>query len=154
MSLTLKQQRFIDEYLVDGNATRSAIAAGYSKKTAYSIGEENLKKPDIKAEIERVRVEQSKKLEIKREDALNRQNSISKAYEVLLELSLKDKLTTTEEAKYNRLMMVVRAADSTRADEFLSKHLGWNVEDTSVDEDSEIKITIVRKDGNQGNQSI
>lgn len=45
--LTHKQQRFIDEYLIDFNATRSAIAAGYSKKTAYSIANENLTKPEI-----------------------------------------------------------------------------------------------------------
>jgi len=49
--LTLKQQRFVDEYLIDLNATQAAIRAGYSKKTAYSIGEENLKKPEIASEI-------------------------------------------------------------------------------------------------------
>lgn len=43
--LTVKQQRFIDAY--DGNATAAAIAAGYSQKTAYSIGQENLTKPEI-----------------------------------------------------------------------------------------------------------
>ena len=48
--LTPKQQRFIDEYLVDLNATQAAIRAGYSAKTAYSIGIENLKKPEIQTE--------------------------------------------------------------------------------------------------------
>ena len=38
MKLTLKQQRFADEYIISGNATEAAIKAGYSKKTAYSIG--------------------------------------------------------------------------------------------------------------------
>lgn len=47
MSLTPKQQRFVDEYLVDLNATQAAIRAGYSKKTARAIGAENLTKPDI-----------------------------------------------------------------------------------------------------------
>jgi phage terminase small subunit len=57
--LTNKQRIFIDEYLRSFNATRSAIASGYSEKTAYSIGQENLKKPDIKAEIdERLRQSQ------------------------------------------------------------------------------------------------
>jgi phage terminase small subunit len=45
--LTHKQQRFIAEYLVDLNATQAAIRAGYSKKTAYSIGDETLKKPEV-----------------------------------------------------------------------------------------------------------
>ncbi len=50
--LTGKQLRFCEEYLKDFNATKSAINAGYSKKTAYSIGCENLKKPEIKKYIE------------------------------------------------------------------------------------------------------
>ncbi|HEN7429532.1 TPA: terminase small subunit [Streptococcus agalactiae] len=37
--LTLKQQKFIDEYIICGNATDAAIKAGYSKKTAGQIGE-------------------------------------------------------------------------------------------------------------------
>ena len=47
MALTGKQQAFVDEYLKTRNATKAAIAAGYSAKTAYSIGSENLKKPEI-----------------------------------------------------------------------------------------------------------
>lgn len=51
--LTKKQQLFIDEYLIDLNATQAAIRAGYSPESAYSIGEENLKKPEIKSEIDK-----------------------------------------------------------------------------------------------------
>ena len=47
MKLTLKQKRFADEYIISGNATQSAIKAGYSKKTAGVIGDENLKKPNV-----------------------------------------------------------------------------------------------------------
>lgn len=49
MKLTLKQQRFIQFY--DGNATQAAIKAGYSKKTAYAIGVENLSKPQLASAI-------------------------------------------------------------------------------------------------------
>lgn len=45
--LTPKQQRFVQEYLVDLNATQAAIRAGYSAKTAGMIGFENLTKPEI-----------------------------------------------------------------------------------------------------------
>lgn len=46
--LTQKQKRFVEEYKANGgNATQAAIKAGYSEKTAYSIGEENLRKPEI-----------------------------------------------------------------------------------------------------------
>ena len=52
MALTAKQQRFVDEYLVDLNATQAAIRAGYSERTARAIGQENLTKPDIEAAIQ------------------------------------------------------------------------------------------------------
>ena len=45
--LTVKQRKFADEYMISGNATEAAIKANYSKKSAYSTGNENLKKPEI-----------------------------------------------------------------------------------------------------------
>ena len=50
--LTLKQELFIREYLIDLNATKAAIRAGYSEKTAGAIGFENLKKPEIAVAIQ------------------------------------------------------------------------------------------------------
>jgi phage terminase small subunit len=49
---TVKQRRFIEEFCVDGNRTKAAIRAGYSPESAYSIGSENLKKPEIKAAVD------------------------------------------------------------------------------------------------------
>lgn len=61
--LTLKQKKFADEYIVSGNATESAIKAGYSKKTANRIGSENLSKLDIKNYIdERLKEIESEKI--------------------------------------------------------------------------------------------
>ena len=61
--MTPKQKRFCDEYLIDLNATQSAIRAGYSAKTAYAIGNENLSKPEIRAYIdERLAEMQSQKI--------------------------------------------------------------------------------------------
>lgn len=48
---TVKQRTFIEEYLVDLNATQAAIRAGYSRKTAKEIGCENLSKPNIQEAI-------------------------------------------------------------------------------------------------------
>lgn len=50
--LTAKQRKFVNEYVVSGNATQSAIKAGYSEKTARVTGQENLLKPAIKKAIE------------------------------------------------------------------------------------------------------
>lgn len=53
-TLTDKQRKFIDAYFSCGlNATEAAREAGYSDKTARSIGSENLTKPDIRQEIDR-----------------------------------------------------------------------------------------------------
>ena len=60
-NLTLKQQRFVDEYLLDLNASRAAIRAGYSHRSAGSIGEQNLKKPEIKAALEHSLAERRKR---------------------------------------------------------------------------------------------
>ena len=62
--LTDKQKRFCEEYIVDLNATQAAIRAGYSSKTAEAIGFENLKKPKIQKEIERLKEARSKRTEI------------------------------------------------------------------------------------------
>ena len=48
VEMTAKQKLFCDEYLIDLNATQAAIRAGYSEKTAYRTGADNLKKPQIK----------------------------------------------------------------------------------------------------------
>lgn len=53
MALTQKQKRFCEEYIKTANASASAVAAGYSKKTAGAIGAENLKKPQITAYIKK-----------------------------------------------------------------------------------------------------
>jgi len=57
--LTDKQQRFVEEYLVDLNATQAAIRAGYSEKTANRMASENLSKPDIAAAITAARAKLS-----------------------------------------------------------------------------------------------
>lgn len=49
--MTNKQRKFAEEYVIDCNITQAAIRAGYSEKTAYSIGSENLKKPEVKSYI-------------------------------------------------------------------------------------------------------
>ena len=53
VTLTQKQKRFCEEYIKTANASASAVAAGYSRKTAGAIGAENLKKPQIAAYIKK-----------------------------------------------------------------------------------------------------
>lgn len=62
--LTPKQAMFVDEYLVDLNATQAALRAGYSEQTAYSIGQENLKKPEIASAIQAAADKRSERTQI------------------------------------------------------------------------------------------
>ena len=62
--LTPKQQRFVEEYLIDLNATKSAIRAGYSRNCAGQIGQENLQKPVIAAAVAKAKRERSEATKI------------------------------------------------------------------------------------------
>ena len=62
--LTPKQLRFIEEYLIDLNATQAAVRAGYSRDTARVIGSENLSKPDIAGAIAARQKERTAKAEL------------------------------------------------------------------------------------------
>jgi phage terminase small subunit len=63
-SLTRKQRIFVKEYLVDSNATRSAIAAGYSKASATVIGSRLLTNVKVRGEIDKQTGKRCEKLEI------------------------------------------------------------------------------------------
>jgi len=60
--LTAKQAAFVAEYLIDLNATQAAIRAGYSEKTAFIIGFENLSKPNIAEAISEAQEHRAKRL--------------------------------------------------------------------------------------------
>lgn len=70
VTLTEKQKRFCEEYLLDLNATNAAIRAGYSPDSAADIGSENLQKPHIKAEIDRRMAERSARLGVTQDRVL------------------------------------------------------------------------------------
>jgi len=67
-----KQKRFAEEYLLDLNATQSAIRAGYSEKTAYSQAFDLLKKPEIQEQIQTLKKERSERTKIDADWLLNR----------------------------------------------------------------------------------
>ena len=77
--LTEKQQRFVDAYLIEPNATKAAIAAGYSEHTATDIGCQNLAKLDIKKALSDARVIRSEKTMIDAEWLLTRLADEAKA---------------------------------------------------------------------------
>lgn len=131
--LTAKQQRFVDEYLVDLNATQAAIRAGYSKKTARQIAKENLTKPYIKAYID----QQLKKLEDER---------IAEAKEVLQYLTSVMRGETEEEIVgftefgVERVRKMPYIKDRVKAAELLAKRYGLLNENMNLTAEMAVKI--------------
>lgn len=87
--LTAKQQRFCDEYLIDLNATQAAIRAGYSKKSARQIADENMSKHYIREYIDARMAEKQSKLIADQDEVLKYLTSVlrgeSKSTEIVVE---------------------------------------------------------------------
>jgi len=72
-----KQHRFVEEYLLDFNATQAALRAGYSAKTARVIGPENLSKPAIQHAIRVALHAQSTRVQLTQEGILEELHILS-----------------------------------------------------------------------------
>lgn len=75
--MTPKQKRFCEEYLIDLNSTQAAIRAGYSGKTSYSIGQENLNKPEISNAIQQLMQERQSRTQITQDRVLKELSRIA-----------------------------------------------------------------------------
>ena len=96
--MTDKQEKFCEEYLIDLNATQAAMRAGYSKKTAYSIGDENLKKPELQEYIQKRQKEGQERAEVTRSDIIDQLKSIG-----FVDLDM-DNIKATDKIKALELM--------------------------------------------------
>lgn len=139
MALTAKQKRFCDEYLVDLNATQAAIRAGYSRKTAYSIGVENLKKPEIKKYIEKRMAEKEKELIADQDEVLKYLTSVlrgeSRSTEIVIE-GIGDGMSEARTIKKEP-----SEKDKLKAAELLGKRYGLYTD--KVDIDATEAVTII-----------
>lgn len=136
--LTDRQKKFCDEYLIDLNATQAAIRAGYSEKTAYSISNELLKKPEIIARIKKRRDDQIKRTEITADRVLLELARIAfvdgSAFATItargkVKFTPTDELTNDQRAviagvKNGKFGTEIKTNDKVRALELLGKHLG------------------------------
>lgn len=70
MQLTLRQARFVNEYVVSGNAAAAARAAGYKEKCARQVGFENLTKPYIQTAVQARQQAHAARLELSRQNVI------------------------------------------------------------------------------------
>lgn len=120
--MTLKQQRFCDEYLIDLNATQAAIRAGYSEKTARAIGNENLTKPDIKAYIENRMAEKEKELIADQDEVLKYLTSVLRGKSQSTEIVVEGTGDGCSEAR--TILKEPSEKDRLKAAELLGKRYG------------------------------
>lgn len=135
--LTSKQKQFVDEYLVDLNATEAAKRAGYSAKTASSIGSENLRKPEIEEEVHRRMQERGQRVEITQDLV------VQHLYDLYQTCATKyPNLDMMGEPVYSQdgkpVMKVVDATNARGALDMLMKHLG------AYDKDNKQKFTGIK----------
>ena len=136
--MTEKQKRFVEEYLIDLNATQAAIRAGYSPDTAYSIGNENMKKPEIKARVDKAMAERSRRtgvnadrvvMELAKIAFVNAGDVIDAETATVKPDAARDDTAAIQSVKVKTfgedgLEREVKMADKLKALELLGKHLG------------------------------
>ena len=123
--LTPKQKRFCEEYLIDLNATRAALRAGYAKGTAKDankwICEKSPKKPHLKMVIDELKKKRSVETGVKADDVLQELSRIAMAQDV--EITGKEKLKALE-LLGKHLGLFSTGSDNSAALEKLDEVLG------------------------------
>lgn len=135
-SLTPKQKRFCEEYLIDVNATQAAIRAGYSEKTAYSMGQRLLKKVEVQEYIQKRMTSLEYRTGITQERVLNEIAAVAfaNATDYVKVVNGRVKLTSTKDLtdeqkkglaviKEGRFGVEVKAHDKLKALQMLGDYL-------------------------------
>lgn len=135
--LTEKQALFVAEYLVDLNATEAAKRAGYSDKTAYSIGFENLRKPEIQEAIRIAMDDRAQRTEITQDRVLrelaaigfSRATDFARIHGNAVELTETDELTDEQKRavagiKEGKYGIELKLYDKVHALQLIGQHLG------------------------------
>ena len=141
--MTDKQSIFVQEYLKDLNATQAAIRAGYSAHTAYSIGQENLNKPEIKQAIDAAMSERQQRTELTQDYVLHNLQEIAERCMQKSPVMTKGEQAIDEEGRH---LWTFDARNAIRALELIGRHMGMfndkNKEQEQIPEDVKISIAV------------
>lgn len=138
--MTEKQKRFCDEYLIDLNATQAAIRAGYSERTAYSIGTENLRKPEISAYINSRMEEKNKELIADQDEVLKYLTSVMRGESTSEEIVVEGTGDGCSTAR--AIEKAPSEKDRLKAAELLGKRYGLYTERIEEKVDMELNINV------------
>ena len=122
-NLSPKQQRFVEEYLIDLNATQAAIRAGYSRRTARAIASENLSKPDIQEAIAEAKRERSEATKIDAEWVLKQAVELYRRCIQEVKPALHPKTRKQMKDEGGNLLFTFNAAAANRSLELIGKHI-------------------------------
>ena len=122
-TLTPKQQHFVEEYLIDLNATQAAIRSGYSRNSARQIGVENLTKPVIAAAVAKAKRERSERTEIDAEWVLRQAVELHRR--CMQEIRpVRNPKTGKQQYEYDgNALFAFNAAAASRSLELIGKHV-------------------------------
>lgn len=138
--LTAKQQRFCDEYLIDLNATQAAIRAGYSKKTAKQIGQQNLTKLDLKEYIEKRMAEKEAALVADQDEVLKYLTSVLRGESQSEEIVVEGTGDGCSEAR--TMQKAPSEKDRLKAAELLGKRYALFTDKVEQAVDMDLNITV------------
>ena len=136
--LSAKQERFAREYLLDLNATQAAIRAGYSPKTAYSMGQRLLKNVEVQKAVQRAMDERSKRTEVDADYVLTNLLEIVERCMQRAPVMHKGKQVVDEEGND---VWCFDGKVAVRALELLGKHKGMFTDKLQTEHSGGISIT-------------
>lgn len=157
--MTKKQKRFVEEYLIDLNATQAAIRAGYSPNTAKSIASELLDRPDVSDAVNKAIADRSKRTGINQDRVVqelakiafvNIRDVVDTEDATVLDTATNEDTACIESVRVKvfptkdgeGIEREIKLSSKMKALELLGKHLGMFSDKLKVDADMDINIGV------------